>query len=410
MNLDPCPSNMVEMYMFASFTPTHLAALSSLALFSQDSSAQETITQAESLQQTQIKGLLVVKLDNGSFAGAASQMNATAVKKDSGFEIGFNQSVGTMMTKATTEVDKFIRVRHADKLPSGMRIEFSFADKYSPKDGPSAAVVCALMADSIISGKEIDPGFAATGDMTATGAVQPVGGVASKIKGAIRKKCTHVGIPEANKSSITDAYLLQGIKPLFQIQVFTLKTFEQASHLASVKRPGDVQKALDEFALVQSALQKNKKYIYNGKVRSKLRNIVKLTPNHLSARLLYLHSVKKAPKKLSLLGSLTGIDNAGGKLGSMLQDGSFMKPGSLGDDVLTDLVYELSRLRPMLDDRTRRYADSYLDIANFFKRHRDRNRINAQLSRELKTLVAAIGIERKKLLNNPEIREELMDN
>ncbi len=360
------------------------------------------------LQQTQIKGLLVVQLDDGGYAGTASQMNATAVKKESGFEIGFNQSVGDLMIKATAEVDKFLRVRHAGKIPTKLRIEFSFADKYSPKDGPSAAVVCALMADSIISGKKIDPGFAATGDMTATGAVQPVGGVASKIKGAIRKNCTHVGIPDANKGSITDAYLLQGIKPLYQIQVFSLKNFDQASDLAALDRPESVQKALDEFTLVQKALKKNNKYIYNGKVRAKLRTIVKLTPNHLSAKLLLLHSIKKAPKKLSLVGSLTGVDQAGEKLLSMLRDGSFMKPGNLGDDVLTDLVYELSRLRPMLDKRTTGYADAFLDVANFFKRHRGRNRINAQLERELNTKARAIGIERKKLLNDPDIREELM--
>lgn len=362
----------------------------------------------KSLKQTQIKGLLVIQLDNGSFAGAASQMNATVVSKGDGFEIGFNQSVGDMMQKATKEVDKFIRVRYSDKLPAGMRIELSFADKYSPKDGPSAAVVCALMCDSIISGKEIDAGFAATGDMTATGEVQPVGGVASKIKGAIRKKCTHVGIPVANKSSVTDAYLLKGIKSLYQIQIFSIKTFEEASALAMKEKPAGTQKALDEFEMVQKALNKDEKYIYNAKVKEKLRNIVKLMPNHLSARLLYLHGVKKAPKKLSLIGSITGIDNAGSKLAAMFKDGSFAKGSGLDDDVLTDLVYEMSRLRPMLDKRTIKYADAYSNVSKFLKRHRDRKVFSGQLRREFNQLVNAIGIERKRLLNDEDVREELM--
>jgi|TARA_B110000908_G_scaffold4774_1_gene6211 hypothetical protein len=379
------------------------------AVFSSSfSCAQEAADARKSLKQTQIKGLLVIKLSNGTFAGAASQMNATVVTQQKGFEIGFNQNVGNMMNKATVEVEKFIRVRYSEKLPAGMRIELSFADKYSPKDGPSAAVVCALMCDSIISGKEIDSGFAATGDMTATGEVQPVGGVASKIKGAIRKKCSHVGIPIANKSSITDAYILKGIKPLYQIQIFSIKTFTEASALAMKEKPADVQKALDEFALIQEALLRNEKYVYNSKVKEKLRAIVKLVPNHLSARLLYLHSVKKGPKKLSIIGSLTGIDNAGSKLGGMLTDGSFAKAQGLDADVLTDLMYEISRLRPMLDKRTTKYADSYLNVARFFKRHRDRKQFSGQLHTELTSLVNAISIERKRLLNNEEVREELM--
>lgn len=367
----------------------------------------ENLAAAKPLKQTEIKGLLVIKLDNGGFAGTASQMNATAIDKNSGFEIGFNQTVGEMMDKATEEVDKFIRVRYSDQLP-GLRIELSFADKYSPKDGPSAAVVCALMVDSIISGKAIDPGFAATGDMTATGAVQPVGGVPSKIKGAIRKKCSHVGIPIANKSSITDAYLLKGIKSLYQIQIFSIETFNQALDLATKERPENVQTAMDEFAMIQKALLKDEKYIYNTKVREKLRKVVKLTPNHLSARLLFLHSVKKAPDKLSLMGSLVGIDNAGSKLISMINEGNYKRAKGLGGDALADLTSEMSRLRPMLDMRTIKYADSYIDIARFLKKHRNQKIFSDKYSRELKQLANAIGTERNQLINNEEVREELM--
>ena len=373
--------------------------------------AQEVVDEKGkvALTQTQIKGLLVVQLDGGEFAGAASQMNATSVEKEGAFEIGFNQEVGEMMEKATVEVDKFIRVRYENKLPEGTRIEFSFADKYSPKDGPSAAVVCALMADSILSGDEIDSGFAATGDMTATGEVQPVGGVPSKIKGAIRKGCSHVAIPQQNRQSIADAYILKGIKSLYQIQVFTIESFDQAQALAMSEKPEDVQKALDEFVLIQGVLKKNEKLIFNNKVKQKLLNVVKLAPNHLSAKLLYRHSVKRGPKKLSLIGSITGIDNAGEKLSSMLDDGSFLTSGGLDGDSLTDLVYDISRLRPYLDKRTTKYADSYLKVSAFIKRYRDRKVFTDQLRRELRQLANNINIERKRLVNNEEVQSELIE-
>ena len=53
----------------------------------------------------------------------------------------FNQPVGKLMKGATAEVEKFMKVRHAGKLPADYTVEFGFANKYSLKDGPSAAVI-----------------------------------------------------------------------------------------------------------------------------------------------------------------------------------------------------------------------------------------------------------------------------
>ena len=90
--------------------------------------------------QSQVKGLLVVELGDGSHAGAASQMNATAIpgKDAQSFEPRFNQEVGKMMTAATADVEKLMRVRHPDHLPLGNTIEFAFADKQTLKDGSYA--------------------------------------------------------------------------------------------------------------------------------------------------------------------------------------------------------------------------------------------------------------------------------
>lgn len=357
--------------------------------------------------QSQIKGLLVVELSSGEVAGTASQMNATVVRgKEGVFEIKFNQPVGSMMEKATEEVKKFISVRHANKLPLGHRIELAFADKYSPKDGPSAAVVSALLTDSIITGSDLDPGFAATGDMTAAGEVRPVGGISGKIRGAIKKKCKIIGVPAPNRNSVEDVYIIAGIEQLYEIQIFTLKTFNEAHKLAAAKRGAKLQKAIDEFSVVQKALSNNPKFIYNSKVLAKLKAIVKLAPNHLSARTLYLHGIKKGPKKLSLPGSLTAIDTAASRLGRMLRNGSFVDTGQ--DDVLRDFISEMKRLRSMLDVRTTAYADTYEDLADYMKSIRGRKILSPQMRRELQAKVRKVDNERTKLLENKEIREELM--
>ena len=362
------------------------------------------------LRQAEIRGLLVVEMSSGELAGAASRMNTTVMRREGGgFEVEFNQKVGEMMEGATQEVEKFIRMRYPEgKLPTGTRVELSFADRYSPKDGPSAAVVSALLVDSIVSGKEIDQGFAATGDMTATGQVRRVGGVASKLKGAARGGCTHVGIPSGNKASLADAYLLRGIKSLYEVQVFSLESFEEAAALAMKERPAKMEKALEEFAKVQKVLKRDPRNVHNDKVKAKLREVVKLAPNHLSARLLYLHGAGKGPKRLSLVGSIDGIEIAGAKLGEMMDDGSFQKAEGLKDDVLTGLINDFSRLRPKLDKRTLKYADSYMDVARFLKKNRDRRKFSQSLRNEFEGLLGGIRSERKRLANNPEVREELM--
>ena len=119
--------------------------------------------------------------------------------------------------------------------------------------------------------------------------------------------------------------------------------------------------------------------------------------------------MKKQPKSLSLSGSITGIDNAGSTLSRILDNKSFLTQGGFGDDKLSDLVSELNRLRPMLDKRTIKYADSYIDVSRFIKRHRARKTWNDQLRRELNALATSIHTERNALTNNEDIMEELLD-
>ena len=116
-------------------------------------------------------------------------MNATATpldKRGNPTNIRFNQRVGKAMDSALKEVTKYLRVKH-DTWPSGYDIEIAFEDRFTAKDGPSAAICCALLLDSLVSGKTIDPFFAVTGDMNADGSVQPVGGCQQKLEEHLAK-------------------------------------------------------------------------------------------------------------------------------------------------------------------------------------------------------------------------------
>ncbi|MFD2257678.1 S16 family serine protease [Luteolibacter algae] len=364
--------------------------------------------EAPALLQASLKGLLVVELDNGKIAGTASQMNATAVKNGgSQLEIVFNQEVGEDMRTATKEVSKFIHVRHDGKLPEGYRIELAFADKYSPKDGPSAAVASALLVDSMIVGNELADDFAVTGDMNADGHVQPVGGVPAKISGAQRKGCKIVAVPSSNESAVSDAYIVDGLAALKKIQIFSIADFEEARAISSKERDENLAKAISEFSKIQEVLARDEKFISNSKVIEKLREVVTISPNHLSAKYLLLHAVGQAPRSLTLAGSIEAINKADTALAGMLSSGSFtISRGN--SDLLFKFESEMIRLRPLLDKRTIDFSDSYIELAEFVRDNRDRKIFTPQLQRELDGAVSKISYEQSALLGDADVREELM--
>lgn len=368
--------------------------------------------EAPKLQQSQIKGLLVIQLPNGSFAGAATQMNATVVPipKNSQitFGIRFNQQVGPMMFGATQEVEKMMRIRHQKDLPTGHGIELGFADKYTMKDGPSAAVACALMAESIITGEALEPSFAVTGDMTATGEVRPIGGVAGKVRGAANRDCKIMAVPSANKAAIQDIYVMEGIEPIAATQIILIENFDQAWDIAKAKRSEKIQQALDDYAMVQTAIAKSPTSASHPKVRDKLKSILETLPNHESARLIALHGMAKGPKKLSLNGSLAAIQTAATELGSTIQNGSYMEKGQ--GNQLWKNVSRLNSLREDVDPRTKNYLDAFLNTANILKKisTSEKKQLTDDLQRELMSSINKIGVEENKLLNDTKIQEEIM--
>lgn len=199
-------------------------------------------------QLTQVNGLLIVQLSSGKTAGQSSRMSLSALPSSgqSPSTVRFNQSVGQDMQKALNEVSRFSQLRHKG-WPAGHAIEIGFDDKYVPKDGPSAAVACALLIEAALTGKEWDPAFAVTGDMNADGSVQPIGGVQAKIRGATQGACKIAGVPYKNEKDVADLLVLEGPKPLVGITIFGLRTFEDALLLASVERPQALQAALTDF-------------------------------------------------------------------------------------------------------------------------------------------------------------------
>jgi len=367
-------------------------------------------------RQSLIKGLLVVQLQGSQFAGTASQMNATAVPTDPGAPttVRFNQPVGESMNAGLKKVLDFLGDRH-EGVPPGNRIELSFERHYSPKDGDSASVACALLLHSLVEGTAYDPGFAVTGAMQDDGAVTPVGGIDGKIRGAAARDCTHVAIPKGNEIDLIDLLLMDGVRELAAIQIFTLETFDDALALAvpESERSDEVQESLTLFDSVRKALLRRggERLLRNPKVQSRLRRIIQLTPNHASARVLLLQALGRAPDHLTLQGSLTAIDRTALPLIQGLGNTSFGLDGAgvdLKHDQFAEAAYGIRRLRSTLHPDARTAADTIMEYAERIrelKNHPPNNPANYnRVVREINTVGRDLVTEYNRLIER--IKEE----
>ena len=367
--------------------------------------------------QSQVRGLLVIDLDGKNDAGKASEMNATASASakpgnDWSERVKFNQDVGEMMTGALSEVGKFLEVRH-NGWPNDHRVEISFENRYNPKDGPSAAVACALLLDSLVSEYDIDKRFAVTGDMNADGTVQPVGGIDAKVRGATKKDCDIVAIPYQNIGSVQDLLLVSGIEPVHRIQIFAIKQFDQAEALARSDRDAALAQAITTFSEVQAVLQRPnaEQTLRHPKVVERLQKVVKNAPHHLSAQLLLARALGRGKKTLTLVGSLDHIQRVMAPADRALGQDRLEERGALEDDEFSQSGTALGALRPMLDKRTHDYADTlkeYLRLIRTYVNDRPSSKNGARrLSAEISTQGDRVEREWDKMMNSASVVEEL---
>jgi hypothetical protein len=378
--------------------------------------------------QSRIVGLVVRQLPGGNLAGAASGVNATALREEGqkGLLFTFNQDVGPMMGGCLEEVIKFLRVRYESKpelIPDGYRIELGFQDKYVPKDGPSAATLFTLALDALFSGEEIDDGFACTGDMSADGMVQKIGGTAGKIRGATKRGCTIVGIPVSNGKEIADVLLMDGPQQLLDIQIFTLKDFDEAYAVSRKTKSPEVQETLDTFAAIAKVVKEGSlDLLKNSEVQKRLAAVVEEMPNHLSAKLLLEFGKDSHPKVLSVGGSFNELDVASS--GIFRQMGPLFRRSFGGDDDEEEDEFEITeeqrdeakesvenikKLVKNIDPKLKKYSEAVLEVCEAFAEGPEDDEKSKAYKTRLKEGLEKVQSTRSKLQEDPDIMEEIME-
>ena len=376
--------------------------------------------------QGRINGLVVRQLPGGNLAGSASTVNATALKEAGQKDLlfTFNQDVGPMMGGCLEEVIKFLRVRYADsedKIPTGFKIELGFQDKYVPKDGPSAATLFTLVLDSLFTGEELDEGFACTGDITADGQVQKIGGTAAKIRGATKRGCKIVGIPVDNGKEVGDVLLLDGIQQLLDIQIFTMKDFDEAYAIsrADASKSEEVKTTLATFDEVVKVMKEKKdgaeELLKNAEVQKRLQGVLDQMPNHLSAKLLLQHGKGESPKTLTVSGTLSQIEIVSSgvlrKLGRFMyvdedEEDEEVKIDKDDQKEAKDAVASLKELSKQIDPRLEDYHKSMIKICDLMADGPDEDEDAKDYSKKIREALEAMQSTYSKLREDPEIMEE----
>ena len=94
-----------------------------------------------------------------------------------------------------------------------------------PKDGPSAGVAMVTALVSLLSGRQVRPRVAMTGEISLSGVVLPVGGIKEKVLGAKRAGIREVILPAENEPNVKEDFqsnLPEGI------EIHYVRTVDQA--------------------------------------------------------------------------------------------------------------------------------------------------------------------------------------
>ena len=367
-------------------------------------------------QEAEMQGLLNSSPEPG-LPGMMSRLRvaATPVSASLPVQLRFSSQLGGKMANSLSdEVSKFILSRHQG-WPNGFEVDFSFQDRYEVKDDRSAGLPCALLLHSLITGTEIDPSFAAMGNLAADGSVQPVESAMAKIHGAKRGKCNIVAIPNGNEDKLQDLLLIDGPVPFAGIQFHGVSNFAEAEALAFKEKPEAAALAVSEMQKVQEVLTRDParimQMLQNQFVIARLQTILRGAPNCLSAKYLLLYATGQMPRALTLAGSVEAAESSAPELLTVIRTNTSRAYLDLKKEDMDSSLARLSPLRNKCDARVLPYLDSMIHCGTLVRDRLYRPGKTPALAfaqdNAIESAVVAARQQHIRLATNLSIREEL---
>ena len=113
-----------------------------------------------------------------------------------------------------------------------------------------------------------------------------MGAVVDKLRGALAAKCGITLVPERNQRDIEDFTLLEGTPALWETQVLSIATVDEALATARLDRAEKLKSAIERFSQLRARLPAvvTPNYLQSPVVQAELAKVLQAAPNHLSAR------------------------------------------------------------------------------------------------------------------------------
>lgn len=192
--------------------------------------------------------------------------------------------------------------KRLEQLPKGLRVNVA-GDKFveSLNSGRSQAISApvAILANAAISGEET--AGIVIGKLSEDGEFLPPSEFWPKLKAFGKGNGERMVLP-TDGSEYVDA-MLAFEKPEFflEYEVVYAKSFDELIAATRKDAEGDKAKAREMFALIQKHADQNnvRRYIANTHIKKRLAEVVKLDPNHASAKMLLMQSNGDRPTRIS---------------------------------------------------------------------------------------------------------------
>jgi hypothetical protein len=365
-----------------------------------DNSGDSPITPVSKLQVS-TEGLAISELESGEMLGQAMRIILTATsgepKEKDSIPVTFTVPVGHDMQLVLDDVARAINVHY--RLGGVKKLELSFEDKYTIKDGGSVGAAIGTLMLSMIRGLDIDPKIAITGDVTADGQIGKVGGIAAKLRCAAKSDCTLVALPADNFQQVQDAIVYDGPTDISSVQIIGVATLDEAADVARADRDSKLAQAIDLFSQIQASMKQSSKYIFHADAQDKLKEILELAPNHDSAKLLLSYSRHELPR-LSAGATEYYISVAVKEYWDTPATSAHV-----ADYSAEDALKKLNKLRPIGDLTVRPYLDAWVRLIELYSRSRAGGSVSTEeLTAQYQVMLNAAS----KLNTNRDLSEKLL--
>ncbi len=296
---------------------------------------------------TTIHGLVVMAAPDGRYHGKVVDIIAAVTGKSfSTTQMRRATEVGKEMSISFDEALRLARMRQNGLDRAGL--EISFGDKYSQKDGGSAGTGFAVLLLSAMGNFEVSDNVALTGDITVDGKVRAVGEVAAKAHGAALDRMDYVCVPADCAAQMEDAILLDGPSVLWEVQMFSMATLDDAIALVRKDKDPKLVQAMSLFSAMRASYATATiESLKADEPAAKLNQILLLAPNHVSAKYLQQLASGKAPATLSLAGSIEQALLAVGPMRQGLSEKGKPGPGATNGAALAACHKNLAKAKAM---------------------------------------------------------------